>query len=83
MSNGNTRTKLQRVPKEWASLVANVVKKIEENGYSKEIYYTYILRLLIHYRPARTHFNNALQEIIKGFQGINEPRPEVEKWMKG
>jgi len=83
MSNGNIKTQLSRVPVEWDSLIRDLIRKIEENGYEHEIFSPEIVRLLIHYRPARENLNKAFEAIIKGFQGIKKVSPEVEKWMRG
>lgn len=77
------KTQFQRIPTEWTNLVQESIKKIEENGYPKKVLPPHIIRLLIHYRPARQHLNQAFEEIIKGFEGIQEVRPEVMKWARG
>lgn len=83
MTNGNIKTKLERVPLEWSKLLQEAVKQIESNGYKGKVYPTEIVRLLIHFKPARVQLNNALNEIINGFKGIEEVSPEVQRWMKG
>lgn len=81
--NGNIRTEQLRMPCEWSQLINDTIKKIEENGYPQKVYLTEIMRLLIHFRPAREHVNKALEEIKNGFKGVQRVRPEVEKIMKG
>lgn len=83
MSNGNMKTEMRKIPTEWVNLLDKVVEKIEENGYPGKIKHPEIIRLLVHYRPARDYLNKAMNIIIQGFQGIKKVNPEVEKYMKG
>lgn len=83
MSNGNIKTKLMKTPEEWTTLMDSVIKEIEDVGYPNKVHQTEIIRLLIHFVPARKHLNEALKIIIKGFKGIEKVSPDVEKWMKG
>ena len=80
--NGNIKTIIQKVPIEWNELLMKTIEKIEANGFPEKVFATEIVRLLVHYRPAREHLNKSFEEIIKGFQGIQKVRPEVEKIMK-
>lgn len=81
--NGNIKTQLKRMPLEWIELIDKVIKKIEENGYPERVMPPEIVRLLIHFRPAREKLNEAFSSIIQGFQGVKKLNPEVEKYMKG
>lgn len=83
MSNGNGKTQLQRTPVEWVNLMNITIEKIEEDGYPKKLFIPEVIRLLVHYRPAREHLNKAIEEVMKGFYGVEKLNPEVEKWMKG
>lgn len=83
MSNGNIKTAMKRTPVEWSDLIDEVIKKIEENGYPEKLKEPEIIRLLVHFRPARSELDNAFAKIVQGFQGIQKVNPEVEKWMKG
>lgn len=83
MSNGNAKTTMRRMPVEWLELLNSVIRKIEENGFPEKVFDTEIVRLLVHFNPARKHLNKALEEIIQGFQGVQKLNPEVERWMRG
>ncbi len=79
MSNGKLKTIWARRTVEWDNFLDSVIEKIMENGYDKKLFKTYIERLIL------KHANIKIieQEIIGGFQGVKEPRQEVEEWMKG
>ena len=83
MSNGNIKTKIAKIPIEWDKLISDTIRKIGEKGYKQKVYSPEIIRLLIHFNPARQHLNKALELIMEGFNGIDRVSPEVEKWMKG
>lgn len=76
------KTQFQRIPTEWTNLVQESIKKIEENGYPNKIRQPEIVRLLLHYTPAKQHLIESFKQVIE-VVGIEERREEVKKWMKG
>lgn len=79
MTNGKMKTILTRRAIEWDDFLEKIIEKIEEDGYEKKLWKPQVERLILRHIKAR----QIAKDIIKGFQGVEKVREDVEVWIKG